>query len=456
MYKVLIRPLEISDAEISWKWRNDEVIWKFTGSKPQNKITPEIESEWIKKVLSEPSSKRFAITVDDIYVGNVQITKITEIDAEYHIFIGDKNYWGRGVAYSATKQIIRYAKNVLQLESIYLFVNPNHQKAIKLYKKCGFTQVSDLVKMVLDIKTKIVPKVSIFCMVYNHEPFIRDCLEGFLMQKCNFDYEIVLGEDCSTDNSREIILEYAIKFPGKFKLLLHDKNIGAAQNQKIVFENCNGKYIAMCEGDDYWTDSLKLQKQVGFLENNNEYNLVTSNALIHKRNREKVYNDINADFSFNFKKQIKKNCCVTCSTMFRNNQFDGFENEKFENQKIGDIIIWALLLRNNKKGYFINENLATYRIHSGGVYSQNKTKENIINELNVYESFLVSNCFNKSELKSIQFNIQKIWFSLFCNSNWFSKEYSYNKIFKYLNILNYKSNILIAKSIIKYYLFYKL
>ena len=70
-----------------------------------------------------------------------------------------------------------------------------------------------------------IPTVSIFCMVYNHGPYIRECLEGFLMQKCNFDYEIVIGEDCSTDNSREIILEYANKFPTKFKLLLHNKNV---------------------------------------------------------------------------------------------------------------------------------------------------------------------------------------------------------------------------------------
>ena len=154
MYKILIRPLEEKDSEISWRWRNEEEVWKYTGSRPNISITPKIEREWIKKVLTDPFSKRFAITVDNIYVGNVQITNITEIDAEYHIFIGDKNYWGKGVAYSATLQIIRYAKNVLQLESIYLFVNPNHQKAIELYEKCGFTKVSDLVKMVLNIKKK--------------------------------------------------------------------------------------------------------------------------------------------------------------------------------------------------------------------------------------------------------------------------------------------------------------
>ena len=110
--------------------------------------------------------------------------------------------------------------------------------------------------------------VSIFCMVYNHEHFLIDCLDGFLMQKCDFDFDIVVGEDCSTDKSREILLDYAKRFPGKFKLILHDENVGATENQRIVLENCTGKYIALCEGDDYWTDPLKLQKQVDFLEEN--------------------------------------------------------------------------------------------------------------------------------------------------------------------------------------------
>jgi RimJ/RimL family protein N-acetyltransferase len=120
MYKILIRPLDESDALISWKWRNDPEVWKYTGNRPDVEITEKIEVEWINKVLSESTSRRFSITIDDLYVGNVQLTNITDFDAEYHIFIGNKNYWGKGVSRLATNQILYYAKEVLGLKSIYL------------------------------------------------------------------------------------------------------------------------------------------------------------------------------------------------------------------------------------------------------------------------------------------------------------------------------------------------
>lgn len=283
MFKILIRPLEEKDSEVSWHWRNDEVIWKYTGNRPNISVTSEIEREWIKKVLSDPSSKRFAITVDDLYIGNIQLTNINKTDAEYHIFIGNRDYWGKGVAFSATQQIIRYAKNVLNLGKIYLKVKYENIKAVRLYESCGFQVISkkhDEITMSLNLEKSLKPKVSIFCMVYNHEPYLKDCLEGFLMQKCNFDFEIVIGEDYSKDSSRAVILQYANKYPGKFKLLLHEQNIGAHQNQDIVFKNCTGEFIAICEGDDYWNDCLKLQKQVDFLELNAEYGLVVTDFNI--------------------------------------------------------------------------------------------------------------------------------------------------------------------------------
>ena len=222
-----------------------------------------------------------------------------------------------------------------------------------------------------------MPKVSIFCMVYNHEPFIRQCLEGFLMQGCNFDYEIVLGEDCSTDNSREIIMEYANKFPEKFKLLLHDNNIGAAQNQRIVFENCTGKYIAMCEGDDYWTDPLKLQKQVDFLEANEDYVL-----SFHKVDILKTNGDIVDDFITKVPENYETietlarsgNYIHTPSVVF-SNIIKEFPFE-FEKSPIGDYFLYMLLAQHGKLKY-LEEKMATYRV-GVGVWS---------NKSNYYRNF---------------------------------------------------------------------
>lgn len=204
-------------------------------------------------------------------------------------------------------------------------------------------------------------------MVYNHEPFIRECLEGFLMQKCNFDYEIVLGEDCSTDNSREIILEYANKFPEKFKLFLHVKNVGAAQNQKIVFENCTGKYIAMCEGDDYWTDPYKLQKQVDLLESN----LNLSGCFCNSK-----YVDFKGQFLGNsdrvpenmkeiyFEDMAQKMLAHTPALMMRGVYLDQLFVSSLHLYPYGDIPIMLHCLTFGPFAY-INEPMAVYRRNVG-------------------------------------------------------------------------------------------
>lgn len=108
-------------------------------------------------------------------------------------------------------------------------------------------------------------------MSYNLEKYIAEALDSILMQKVNFKYNIVVGEDCSTDNTRQILQEYASKYPDKFTLLLHKKNLGVVANFATTLKSCQGKYIALLDGDDYWTDPFKLQKQVDFLESNKDY-----------------------------------------------------------------------------------------------------------------------------------------------------------------------------------------
>lgn len=115
------------------------------------------------------------------------------------------------------------------------------------------------------------PMVSIAMLAYNHEKYIGQALDSILMQKTTFSYEIVVGEDCSLDNTRKILLKYKEKYPDKIRLILHEKNIGMHKNVNALLRQCNGKYCANCEGDDYWTDPYKLQKQIDFLEKHPEY-----------------------------------------------------------------------------------------------------------------------------------------------------------------------------------------
>ena len=131
--------------------------------------------------------------------------------------------------------------------------------------------------------------VAINCCVYNHEPYLRDCLQGFVMQKTDFPFVAIVHDDASTDNSAAIIREYAEKYPDIIKPIYETENqfskadgsLGRVINRAI--EATGAKYIAMCEGDDYWIDPLKLQKQVDFMEANNNYSICFHKAktLIH-------------------------------------------------------------------------------------------------------------------------------------------------------------------------------
>ena len=105
-------------------------------------------------------------------------------------------------------------------------------------------------------------KVSVVMLTYNHEKYIAQAIESVLMQETDFHYEIVIGEDCSTDRTREIVIEYQKKYPDKIRTLLHAKNIGGNANYRQTYSECNGDYIAFLEGDDFWIDRKKLQKQI--------------------------------------------------------------------------------------------------------------------------------------------------------------------------------------------------
>ena len=109
--EIYLRPLQEKDAERSYLWRNDSDVWKFTGSKPDIYVTPEIEKEWIQKILQRPDEKRFAICLkeNDQYIGNVQLTGINDYDGEFHVFIGEKSYWGKGIGTCATNLLVEHA-----------------------------------------------------------------------------------------------------------------------------------------------------------------------------------------------------------------------------------------------------------------------------------------------------------------------------------------------------------
>jgi len=250
-------------------------------------------------------------------------------------------------------------------------------------------------------------------ITYNHEKFIAQALDSILMQKTNFRYEIVVGEDCSTDLTRAIVLEYQQKYPEKFKLLLHEKNIGMTANVIETLNACSGKYIALCEGDDYWTDPLKLQKQVDFLEKNEEYILVCNNSLtIYDQDDSRKNYSISVtlqDFDFSIRELMISNFnpITTLTAMFRNNLMSNYAVIPFDRYWAPDKQIWMFLTQFGKFR-FIQDTVGVYRKHSGGITSSisNDKKKSIkliksrINnhqEWNIYYNYKYTN-----EIKYLQ------------------------------------------------------
>lgn len=208
--------------------------------------------------------------------------------------------------------------------------------------------------------------VSIHCLVYNHEPYIRQCLEGFIMQKTNFCFEAIVHDDASTDSSAAIIREYAEKYPHIIKPIYETENQYSKKDgslSRIMNAACKGKYIAICEGDDYWTDPFKLQKQVDVLENNPEisfvytaFNTVDDKGKIIKFKRsEDLISRSHSGLIF-FDLLVSCNFIMTLTTVFRKDVFINVTGHKYD---------WDYFLNASRIGraHFINERTCCYRIN---------------------------------------------------------------------------------------------
>lgn len=215
--------------------------------------------------------------------------------------------------------------------------------------------------------------VTIRCLVYNHEKYIRQCLDGFVMQQTNFRFVAIVHDDASTDNSATIIKEYADRYPDIIKPILEKENLYSKCDGsllKILNENTLGKYVAMCEGDDYWTDPLKLQKQIDFLENNKEYV-----ACAHQSNL--VYRDVvsNQLFCYDVPRVIQLKHVMemrpfhTNTVVYRKEQvFDILYNDSRPDVFSGDRLMY-LILAGVGEIYFFDDVMSIYRKHSMGASS---------------------------------------------------------------------------------------
>jgi glycosyltransferase involved in cell wall biosynthesis len=213
-------------------------------------------------------------------------------------------------------------------------------------------------------------KVSVLMITYNHEEFISQAIDSILMQKTNFPYEIVIGEDCSTDKTRDIIIDYKKKYPDKFQLLLNETNLGMHKNGAQTYEACKGQYLAFLEGDDYWTSPDKLQKQVDFLDNHPESAICFHNVMeIYKDGSREPHEFLpkNRKEFYSIEDLFQGNFMPTPSTMFRNGLVTEIP-DWFSTLSMGDWPLYILLALHGNIGY-IDEVMAVHRNHEGGVWT---------------------------------------------------------------------------------------
>lgn len=194
-----------------------------------------------------------------------------------------------------------------------------------------------------------LPLVSIICTTFNHEAFIKDALEGFVMQKTSFPFEIIVHDDASSDRTVEIVKVYEEKYPKLFANIYQNENQyskGKDLVGKIVFNAVRGKYTAFCEGDDYWIDPYKLQKQVDILEKDDTIGLVHTSCKFYDENKKiffhTQYGDQN-DQNYSFEKLFLRNTISTCTTVFRKSLLDNFVG--FPQ---GDLSMWLYFALNSK------------------------------------------------------------------------------------------------------------
>jgi len=220
------------------------------------------------------------------------------------------------------------------------------------------------------------PLVSISCITYNHEPFIRQCLDGLMMQKTDFLFEILIHDDASTDGTVSIIQEYESIYPNIIKPIYEEENQwikGRRGSCVFNFPRAKGKYIALCEGDDYWTDPLKLQKQVDFLETHEDVSMCFHNVKIinPEGNRTGDFRRYNKDQYVPVEDMLKSrgDFCPTASFVFRTQYIKSGYPDFCMNCFVGD---WSLQLYLSYKGkiYYFDKEMSVYRFGEAGAWTR--------------------------------------------------------------------------------------
>lgn len=233
-------------------------------------------------------------------------------------------------------------------------------------------------------KKSSTPMVSVSLICYNHEKYISKAIDSVLMQKTKFDYEIVLSDDCSTDSTAKICKKYAEKYPNIIRLIKREQNIGGVRNYLENYKLCKGKYVSYLEGDDFYIDPYKLQKQVDFLEKNPDYAICCGHVEVVDEYGEfkgQLLPTIKDTYTVN--ELCKGDFISTPTCMVRNNLINTIPEWLFEFNGCD----WTFDIVNAEYGKikFMDEILAAYRIHNHGQWNKLTEKEKVNDEISMIE-----------------------------------------------------------------------
>ncbi|UOQ76257.1 glycosyltransferase [Hymenobacter sp. 5516J-16] len=224
-----------------------------------------------------------------------------------------------------------------------------------------------------------LPLVSVWLITYNHESYIAQAIESVLMQETSFTVELVIGEDFSSDRTREIVQAYKDKYPDRIRLFLSPRNLGMVPVLKPTFAMCRGKYVAMLDGDDYWTDPRKLQKQVELMEADVTCNVSFHNVQVYDERTEQYTQPPNpawASLSHNLDLHefiSLGNPIYTVSAIFRRpiEELPAYYYEL----PYPDLAIYYLVLATGGKACYLPEVMGVYRLHAKGAFTSTSWAE---------------------------------------------------------------------------------
>ncbi len=236
-------------------------------------------------------------------------------------------------------------------------------------------------------------KVSIVTVTYNQEKVISNTIDSILSQKTNFDFELIIGEDCSTDTTRKIVLDYQTRLPNRVRLITSDTNVGNEKNYLRCYESCQAEYVAICDGDDYWIDPLKLQKQVDFLEKNKDYGLVGTNVkyLESDKNKFLPYKESKGDIiTYEYRDIYIENPLTSSTVLFRRKlltQFlELFQENKEELENFVDYSLW-MFFSSKMKVANLDDITTVYRISDNSISQNTDFKKSWLYRKRNYEHF---------------------------------------------------------------------